>query len=74
MRHETREKASAITMMCGVILGGILPIAGLLALFAAFWAGASYFEASAYNRITGSDVTTWEAMFVELRVQAEPKQ
>lgn len=28
----------------------------------------SSMEASAYNRITGSDVTTWEAVWVQLRV------
>lgn len=36
------------------------------------WATASYFEASAYNRVTGSSVSTWDAMWIELRVQAAP--
>lgn len=36
------------------------------------WIVGSAFEASAYNRITNSNVTTWEAMFVELRVQSSP--
>ena len=49
-----------------------------LAVFALFmipivpvdiWAFKSSLEARAYNRITGSNVTTWEAMWVELRVQ-----
>lgn len=36
--------------------------------FASIWIGSSHMEAKAYNRITGSDVTTGEAMWVELRV------
>ena len=27
-----------------------------------------YFEAQAYNRITGSNVSTWDAIWVQLRV------
>lgn len=30
-------------------------------------------EAEAYNRITGKNVSTWDAIFVELRVDAPPK-
>jgi hypothetical protein len=33
------------------------------------WVMKSSLEARAYNRVTGSNVTTWEAMWVELRVQ-----
>lgn len=33
----------------------------------------SHMEAKAYNRLTGSDVTTWEAMWVELRVDGAPR-
>lgn len=29
---------------------------------------SAHFEARAYNRLTGSDVTTWEAIWVRLRV------
>ena len=32
------------------------------------WIGFSYCEATAYNRVTGKDVTTFEAMFLDLRV------
>lgn len=31
-------------------------------------------EAEAYNRVTGSRVTTWDAMFLELRVQGEHRK
>lgn len=34
----------------------------------------AYMEAKAYNSITGSNVSTWDAMWVELRVQDTPKQ
>jgi len=33
------------------------------------WPVQSYFEARAYNRLTGSDVSTWDAMWIELRVE-----
>lgn len=33
----------------------------------------SYFEAKAYNRITGSEVTTFEAFFVNLHVEGSLK-
>ncbi len=37
------------------------------------WVVKSYFEAQAYNRLTGAHATTWDAMWVELRVQQSPK-
>lgn len=60
-------------------------LAYIFAMFAAFVVGAmaltfiiaiplAYFEAQAYNRQTGASVTTWDAMFLDLRVQAEPKK
>ena len=46
---------------------------GLIVLFFAGsvcgWVGYSYCEARAYNNITGANVSTLDAMFVELRVQ-----
>ena len=33
-----------------------------------FWVGSSYFEARTYSRLTGKQVTTWDAMWIELRV------
>lgn len=39
-----------------------------------FWVIASALEARAYNRLTGAHATTWDAMWVELRVQGEPKK
>lgn len=31
-------------------------------------------EAEAYNRATGANVSTWDALWIELRVQAAPKE
>ena len=31
-----------------------------------------YFEAKAYNRLTGSNVSTWDAWFLELRIDGQP--
>jgi hypothetical protein len=43
-------------------------VAGLALAFLAF---SAHQEAAAYNRITnGPHVTTWEALFLELRVEA----
>jgi hypothetical protein len=51
--------------------------AALIALVAipsiGIWVFRSRMEANAYNRVTGSNVTTWEAMWIELRVQAGPQ-
>lgn len=39
----------------------------------AIWVFSSKMEAQAYNRQTGANVSTWDAMWVELRVQAGPQ-
>lgn len=41
-------------------------------VFVVFWIIFSYHEAISYSRLTGNHVTTWDAMFVDLRVQAVP--
>ena len=33
------------------------------------WVGYSMLEARAWQRVTGRQVSTWEAMFLELRVE-----
>lgn len=37
------------------------------------WVVSSYFEAQAYNSVTGRQVSTWDAMFLDLRVIAAPE-
>ena len=38
-----------------------------------FWVFSSSMEAAAYNRVTGKHVSTWDAMWIELRVQESVK-
>ena len=38
----------------------------------AIWVLSSYNEAMVYNKLTGAHVTTWDAMWVELRIQEQP--
>lgn len=40
----------------------------------ALWIGASFMEARTYSRLTGHTVTTWDAMWVSLRVQDAPRR
>lgn len=49
-------------------------LVGVVILIICFWIFRSANEASVYNRLTGSSVTTWDAMWVELRVQAQPEK
>lgn len=55
--------------------GCLLWVMMVLAFFAGIgiWIGASAMEAKAYNNVTGSNVSTWDAMWIELRVQDAPK-
>jgi hypothetical protein len=46
----------------------------LILLFLAVWVVSSVFEAKVYNRLTGSKVTTWDAMWVQLRVVGPMKK
>lgn len=41
---------------------------GTIAVLACLWIISSYFEAQSYNRLTGKSVSTWDAMYLELRV------
>ena len=52
--------------------GELKAIIGIVVAVLVLFIGLAWFsasvEAKTYNRITGSDVTTWEAMWIELRV------
>lgn len=52
---------------------GLLLFAGsaviLFLIAALIWIFASYQEARAFERVTGKPVTTWDAMWIQLRVQ-----
>lgn len=60
-------------MMNEIKLTALLVAVALLGSAALFWIFPSYMEARAYNRITGKNVSTWDAMWVDLRVQSEAK-
>jgi Na+-transporting methylmalonyl-CoA/oxaloacetate decarboxylase gamma subunit len=47
----------------------IMGMGVLIVLVLIFWVFPAYFEARAFNRLTGRNASTWEAMWVELRVQ-----
>jgi len=38
------------------------------------WVVSSKFEADAFNKVTGKNVSTWDAMFIELRIQEQAKE
>lgn len=45
----------------------------VVVLCMASWVFGSAMEARAYNNVTGKHVSTWDAMWIELRVQESPK-
>ncbi len=44
----------------------------LAAFFVFLWVFESSMEARSFNRITGKQVSTWDAMWVNLRVEYSP--
>lgn len=60
--NGTMELASYITLILFLLLIG-----------PSIWLTVSYFEAQSYNRVTGKDMTMWDAMWLELRVDTPPK-
>lgn len=52
---------------------GVLIVMAMILILVGCWVGASHFEAQSYNKLTGNDVTTWDAMWVQLRVQDAPQ-
>lgn len=62
-RKIRREMLSGLCML----VAGVLILVGM-------WVGYSHFEAATYNKLTGASVTTWDAMWVRLRVQSPPTE
>lgn len=48
--------------------------AGVLALGIALCFVQAYNESRVYNRLTGASTTTWDALWVNLRVQDAPRK
>ena len=51
---------------CSTTVGLWTLVIAIIVLF--LWLQASQ-EASTYNRLTGANVTTWDALWIDLRVQ-----
>lgn len=62
--RRQRQRAKLMPWVVACLYAGV-PLLGLVV-----WLVSSHFDAQAYNRATGSNVSTWDAMWVELRVQA----
>ena len=57
----------------GEIVAGVVTFVACCALAIGFaWAGAAQ-EAAAYERVTGVKVSTWDALWLELRVDGSGK-
>lgn len=63
MSRYNDDPVWVIVAACVIVVG--LSIGG--------WWLQSYFEAQAYYRVTGKRVSTWDAMFLDLRVQESAK-
>lgn len=55
-------------------LVNILMLLGGLCFVLGIWVMASYQEAIVFTKLTGKEVTTWEAMWADLRVQEQIKE
>lgn len=55
----------------GFLIG--LPLVALILIISIAWVIPAHFEARAYEHATGHHVSTWDAMWIELRVQAAPE-
>lgn len=65
MSRYSKENTETVAGCIAVV---IFLVAALL-----YWPIQSHFEAAAFNRATGKNVSTWDAMWVELRVEGQGK-
>jgi len=56
------------------VVGPILIMLVIFVAMGCFHVWRSHEEAKAYKRITGKEVSTWDAIFVELRVDSSVKE
>ena len=56
-----------------LIVGACLVAAGLV-LLVSLWVLSSGAEARAFERVTGKHVSTWDAMWLDLRVQEQTEK
>lgn len=59
----------------GHTIGSILIVAFavmvILAIPTTIWVVSSHFEAATFTKLTGKEATTWDAMWVNLRVMGD---
>lgn len=60
----TRDGENLLSCLLGV---------AMFAAAAGIWVWQSKLEAEAFNRVTGKNVSTWDAMFLDLRVNEAPR-
>lgn len=63
IKKESRKEVTKLVFFIA------LPFLVLFLLLFSLAGCGAYMEAKAYNKITGSNITAWQALFVELRVQ-----
>lgn len=51
------------------IIFSVVYLTFVLTVILGAWVVKSYLEAKSFNRLTGAEATTWDAMFLQLRVQ-----
>lgn len=51
----------------------VLFVVFVVAVLVGDWVFRSSMEAAAFNRVTGKKVSTWDAMWIELRVQEQTR-
>jgi hypothetical protein len=72
-REDAELKAQEEAARKARAAGAKVLIVSLVVLFLLSWVGGSYMEARTYSRLTGKDVSTWDAMWVDLRIQEGAK-
>ena len=61
--HRCRGMAGRMALgMLGALLVGVLALTTL-------WVGFSHLQARSFERVTGGEVSTWDAMFLDLSVE-----
>ena len=65
LREKHRRETEAFHRYTWLSVPVLLVVGGAIAWFCAAQ------EAAAYNRLTGGNATTWDALFVELRVDGD---
>lgn len=74
LRKEQQERqARKMRRRLDSLLIGSALVAAVIIVVGGAWVLPIYLEARAYNHATGAHVSTWEAMFVDLRVQGTAK-